>query len=173
VAVLTDSPPADRSAELPVAVTSFSECVEAGNPVMESYPRQCRHGEQLFVEDIGNEIGQSDLIRVDYPRPNSIIESPLTVTGEARGTWFFEASFPVILVDWDGLIIAEGIATAAEDWMTEDFVPFEATVVFAVDSSIYSDRATLILRKDNPTGLPEFDDALEIPVTLGISGVNP
>jgi hypothetical protein len=33
-------------------VTTFAECVAAGNPVMESYPRQCRNGEQLFVEEI-------------------------------------------------------------------------------------------------------------------------
>ena len=34
-------------------VTNFDECVAAGNPVMESYPRQCRSLDgQLFVEDI-------------------------------------------------------------------------------------------------------------------------
>jgi len=35
-----------------VLVTNFEECVAAGNPVMESYPRQCRHGGQTYVEDI-------------------------------------------------------------------------------------------------------------------------
>ena len=41
-------------AQQPVnTVSSFEECVAAGNPVMESYPRQCRskNGE-LFVEQI-------------------------------------------------------------------------------------------------------------------------
>ncbi|PIR82824.1 hypothetical protein COU20_00140 [Candidatus Kaiserbacteria bacterium CG10_big_fil_rev_8_21_14_0_10_59_10] len=34
-------------------VQSFEECVAAGNPVMESYPRQCRSADgQLFVEDV-------------------------------------------------------------------------------------------------------------------------
>jgi len=33
-------------------VTNFEECIEAGNPAMESYPRQCRHGDQTFVEEI-------------------------------------------------------------------------------------------------------------------------
>jgi len=33
-------------------ITSFEECVAAGNPVMESYPRQCRANGQLFVEEI-------------------------------------------------------------------------------------------------------------------------
>lgn len=34
-------------------VTNFEECVKAGNPVMESYPRQCRHNGELFVEELG------------------------------------------------------------------------------------------------------------------------
>ncbi|UCD03475.1 MAG: hypothetical protein JSV63_04185 [Candidatus Aenigmatarchaeota archaeon] len=35
------------------AVTSFEECAAAGNPVMESYPRQCRTPDgTLFVEEI-------------------------------------------------------------------------------------------------------------------------
>lgn len=33
-------------------ITSFEECVAAGNPVMESYPRQCRAGDTVFVEEI-------------------------------------------------------------------------------------------------------------------------
>lgn len=33
-------------------VTNFDECVAAGNPVMESYPRQCRANGQTFVEDV-------------------------------------------------------------------------------------------------------------------------
>lgn len=130
------------------------------------------------VENLGNELGKTDLIRLDTPRPNQVISSPLIIKGEARGNWFFEASFPVILTNWDGLIIAQGIATAQADpatggvnWMTEDFVPFEATLNFVVEKDIYSNKGTLILRKDNPSGLPEHDDALEIPVVfLGVTG---
>lgn len=143
---------------------SFEECVAKGNPVMESYPRQCRDGDKTYTEDIGNELLKTDLIRLENPRPNQVIKSPLVVQGEARGYWFFEASFPVYLTDWDGLIIAEGIATAKSEWMTEDFVPFEATLNFTVNPEVYSKRGTLILKKDNPSGLPEHDDALEIPV---------
>ena len=150
--------------EVPLPVTSFQECVQAGNPVMESYPRQCRQGDQKFTEAIGNELEKTDLIRLDYPRPNQTISSPLKITGEARGYWFFEASFPVVLTDWDGLIIASGIATAKGDWMTEEFVPFEAELTFIVDTNVYSKNGLLILQKDNPSGLSEYDDALEIPI---------
>jgi hypothetical protein len=161
----------DRQANIITKITNFEECAAAGNPVMESYPRQCRYGDQTFVESIGNELEKIDIIRIDYPRPNQVIQSPLTVTGEARGPWFFEASFPVILTNWDGLIIAQGIAQAKSDWMTTDFVPFEARLTFAVDKSAYSNKGSLILKKDNPSGLPQNDDALEIPIVIaGITG---
>ncbi len=147
-------------------VSNFKECVAAGNPVMESYPRQCRHGDQNFTENIGNELEKTTLIRLDTPRPNQVVESPLSVTGEARGMWYFEDSFPIVVVDWDGRIIGQGIAAAKSDWMTEDFVPFEATITFETDKNAYSNKGALILRKDNPSGLPENDDALEIPVVF-------
>lgn len=149
-------------------ITTFEECVAKGNPVTESYPRQCRAGEETYVENIGNELEKSNLIQLNNPRPNQVIQSPLTIKGEARGYWFFEASFPVILTNWDGLIIAQGIATANENWMTEDFVPFEATLNFIVDENVYSNKGTLILKKDNPSGLPENDDALEIPILFDV-----
>jgi hypothetical protein len=33
-------------------ITNFDECVAAGNPVMESYPRQCSANGQTFTEDL-------------------------------------------------------------------------------------------------------------------------
>ena len=115
---------------------------------------------------------KSNLIRLLSPLPNQSVTSPLVITGEARGNWFFEASFPVFLTDWDGRIIAQGIATAKSEWMTTEFVPFEATLTFSVDKAAYSNRGTLILKKDNPSGLPEHDDALEIPLQIaGDAGV--
>lgn len=111
----------------------------------------------------------SERVRVTSPLPNTFVTSPLTVTGEAAG-WYFEGSFPVTLVNWDGLIIAEGVATAQGDWMTSEFVPFVATLTFA---SPYKDgdqdfmkRGALILKKDNPSGLPENDESKEISVSF-------
>lgn len=141
-------------------INDFTSCAAAGYPIMESYPRRCK----TFTENIGNELEKMDLIRVGYPRPNQIVVSPLMITGEARGTWFFEASFPVILKDANGQIIASGIAQAKSDWMTENFVPFEAKLEFARPQT---STGVLILRKDNPSGLPEHDDFLEMPVNLG------
>lgn len=116
----------------------------------------------------GDAEDKSNLIRVSSPTPNATITSPLKITGEARGNWFFEASFPVSLVNWDGLIIADGIATAEGEWMTEEFVPFTAELEFVspykAGDPDFMKNGTLILQKDNPSGLPEHDDALEIPL---------
>lgn len=39
-----------------VIATNFEECVMAGNPVMESYPRQCRTDDgKIFVEEISGD----------------------------------------------------------------------------------------------------------------------
>lgn len=109
-------------------------------------------------------VEHNDLIRLSYPLPNQIIKSPLTIMGEARGNWFFEGDFPVTLTNWDGLIIAEGYATAQGEWMTQDYVPFTAQLVF--DKPDLYPRGSLILQKDNPSGLPEYDDALEIQINF-------
>ncbi len=162
---ITENPPKEKEAPQP-KVSNFKECLEAGNLVIETYPLQCRHGDQVFTEDIGNELEKSNLIRVNTPRPNEIIQNPFTIIGEARGTWFFGGSFPVVLTDWDGKIIGQGVATAESDWMTEDFVTFKATINFEAEENRDNKKGMLILRKDNPSGLPQNDDALEIPVTF-------
>lgn len=123
-------------------------------------------GASKFLTYDGVSLGEANkkdgLIEVDLPNPGTVVISPLTITGRARGNWFFEASFPLVLTDWDGRIIAQGHATADGDWMTTDYVRFHGTLEFEKPST--GVRGTLILRKDNPSGLPEHDDALEIPV---------
>ena len=104
-----------------------------------------------------------DMIQIDEPLPGAEISSPLTVRGRARGNWYFEASFPIVLTDWDGRILATVPAQAQGDWMTTEWVPFEAVIEFDVDTSV-SNRGSLILKKDNPSGLPQYDDSREITV---------
>jgi hypothetical protein len=105
----------------------------------------------------------SDQIRVTKPQPNQLIESPLMIEGEARGTWFFEATFPVKLLDASGDVIATYFAQAQGEWMTEDFVLFKAQLIF---EKPVTDTGVLILEKDNPSGLTENDANIEIPVSF-------
>ncbi len=109
-----------------------------------------------------------DLIVVDSPLPGESVSSPLIITGKARGTWYFEASFPIDVIDWDGRIIAQGHAEAQSDWMTEAYVPFVARITYTtpVPGDPTVNRGTIIIHKDNPSGLPEHDRVLEFPIVF-------
>ena len=99
-------------------------------------------------------------MHVNEPQAGSAVESPLVVRGEARGTWYFEASFPVRVFDANGQQIAVAPAQAKGDWMTTDFVPFEVTLAFTSTTA----TGTLVLEKDNPSGESQFDAKVVVPV---------
>lgn len=105
---------------------------------------------------------KGDLIYVDSPLPGSRVSSPLRILGYARGKWFFEGNFPVVLADANGEFIAQGYATAKNAWMTEMFVPFESVIKFKPPDS--GSKGTLVLKKDNPSGRQKLDNSLVIPV---------
>ena len=104
---------------------------------------------------------KSGIIVLDRPVIGQVVSSPLTIAGIARGGWFFEATFPVRLVDANGKTIAVHYAEARGNWMTNDFVSFRLVLNFA-DSD--TDTGFLILEKSNPSGLSRHADELRIPV---------
>jgi hypothetical protein len=105
--------------------------------------------------------GKEDIIVVDYPKPNDLVTSPLVVTGKARGTWYFESSFPVTLTFGTNTSEIQTYATAQGEWMTEEFVPFTVTIEFSQPAAT---KGILTLTKDNPSDLRELDDSISIPV---------
>lgn len=145
-------------------INSFADCLAADYSVMESYPRQCQTPDgRRFTEDIGNELDLFDFIHLNQPRPNQTVNSPIVINGQARGPWFFEAGFLVELTDETGQILAQGSAEALTDWMTEDFVPFELTLEFDL---IKPTTGRLILHRANPSGQPNRDISLNLPLEL-------
>jgi len=104
----------------------------------------------------------SENVRVFRPIAGDNVPRQFTVLGEARGSWFFEASFPIKVVDTNNNQVGTGIAMTAENWMTAEFVPFTAQVT--VEN--YSGPATLVFLKDNPSGLPENDDSVEFSIIV-------
>jgi len=110
--------------------------------------------------------GKTGPITLENVENNALIESPLTIRGQAPGTWYFEGVFPVVLTDWDGNIIAEANAQAQDDWMTEEDVEFRARLTFdnpteAEGAPDETSRGTLIFQRANPSGLPENSKATE------------
>lgn len=105
-------------------------------------------------------------IRVTEPQADAVVTSPLIVRGEARGPWYFEASFPVKLYDDAGTLLATGVAQAQGEWMTEDFVPFEGKLIFQTSAP----SGVLVFERDNPSGLPENAASVTVPVRFTPSG---
>lgn len=104
----------------------------------------------------------ADNIVVDTPKPGDVVSKEFSVLGKAKG-WYFEASFPVRVLDKDGNVLFEGPAQAQGDWMTSEFVPFLISVKI---TSAYKGPATLVLHNDNPSGMPENDASVSLPITI-------
>jgi len=129
--------------------------VKHGNPTADKPSYDCGILEKFPVEPASNEI------QVFSPTINQVITSPLEISGKATGSWFFEASFPVELLDGDGKLLASGIVSTQDRWMTKDLVPFTGSLEFDPGKA---DGGMLVLRRDNPSGLPENDKAIIVPV---------
>jgi hypothetical protein len=103
------------------------------------------------------------LITITSVKEHDTITSPLIIKGQARGPWYFEATFPIQLKDANGRLLVESYGQATGEWMTADFVPFETTLTFTKPTTT---TGTLIFMNANPSGEPDKDMRLEIPVTF-------
>jgi hypothetical protein len=104
-----------------------------------------------------------DTVLVDSPRPGAVVGKSFSVMGRARGSWFFEASFPVEVLDQSGNVVASAPATTTAPWMTNDLIPFRANLMVPAS---YIGPATILLKKDNPSGQSENDASVSYPVTV-------
>jgi immunoglobulin-like protein involved in spore germination len=100
---------------------------------------------------------QSPPVLVESPPRGALITSPVRVTGKARGSWYFEAEFPIRVLDAQGDMIGTGVARAEGDWQTSSYVPFEASIVFRASPT--DSTGFLVIEKSNPSG--RFQDAAE------------
>ncbi len=99
---------------------------------------------------------------VTSPKAGATVASTFTVSGKARGTWYFEASFPLEVLDANGKSLMQAPVQAKSDWMTTEFVLFSQEVTIAG----YHGKATLVLKNDNPSGDPEKDASVSVPIVI-------
>lgn len=119
-----------------------------------------------YVPLINNSHKSVESVIVTSPLAGATISSPVTIKGQARGWWFFEASFPIKIIDANGQLLGIVPAQAQTDWMTTDFVPFEVSVEFSQPST---SSGFIVLLKDNPSGLPENDAEVRVPVQFKLA----
>ena len=161
--------PADK---MPLIFASSSECL-SGNKSIDCAALDFPNGTRARVRGVrlaeGIEVVEfvaesaADLIVLNNITGGDRLKSPLPVLGRARGNWYFEATFPIRLVGKDGRVITSTFAQADGDWMTTSFVPFSSKVYFNVTTDTPAD---LVLAADNPSGLPQNDREIRVPVVL-------
>lgn len=105
--------------------------------------------------------GLSEDVVIDIPQPNALVTSPFRVSGFARGTWFFEASAPIRVLDSNEQELGVSHIEAQDDWMTTDHVPFKGVITFSEPTT---ERGFVVFEKDNPSGLAEYSASISIPV---------
>ena len=109
----------------------------------------------------GSTTPASDMARLTSPTRGEKIESPLRLYGEARGYFFFEATFIIRLEDEKGKVLGEAPAYAQSSWMTDGVVPFESVLTFTAPEA---SAGVLILEAANPSGLEENAHSVRVPV---------
>jgi len=102
-------------------------------------------------------------LKITSPVKDQEVSNPIIVEGQAKGTWFFEASFPIKVLDENENVLATSYVQAQSDWMTEDFVPFKGEISYV---SQKGGNGFLVFAKDNPSGLPENDKEYRLPIVL-------
>jgi hypothetical protein len=101
-------------------------------------------------------------VRVFDPVPGQRIISPEAVSGSVTGGgWFFEATFPVKILDADGTILGQGQARAQNDWTSTGTVLSTGVIPFLAP---HSATGTIVFSKDNPSGLPQNGESFSVPV---------
>lgn len=91
------------------------------------------------------------------------VSSEITYTNTSSDMITVELPFPRAVTGKDGNHLTQGIAQARGEWMTTEFVPFKADIKIPES---YIGPATLILKKDNPSGLLEHDASISFPFTI-------
>lgn len=114
-------------------------------------------------------VGIADKIIISSPKTDEIVSSPVVVSGKARGSWFFEGSFPVGIYDSNDKLMGQAPVNFVQQsendtWMTEDFVDFQGRIEFSQPAT---DSGYMLFKKDNPSDNPELDESFKLPIKFG------
>lgn len=152
----TTAPGADTTQNFPMATSTAATSTGSTNSGSNSNTSGSNNS--------GTQVKTADIV-ITSPLSGATVASPLTVSGKAKGTWFFEASAPLYLTDESGKKLAQSHITATEDWMTTNFVPFTGTLTWATTTGT-STRGYIVFENDNPSGNPDLQKSVRVPVVF-------
>lgn len=95
--------------------------------------------------------------------PGVSVHGILSYRGTLKGGYFFEGNVLVKILDADKKILKQSNAVATTDWMTAGPVDFEGNIDF---TGLPSGAGYFEIQNDNPSGLPENDKSILIPIII-------
>lgn len=95
--------------------------------------------------------------------PGTKVRGVVSYSGVIKGAYFFEANILINVLDANRNILKAGNTMATGDWMTSGPVSFAGTIDF---SGLKKGGAFIEIHNDNPSGLPENDKSVLIPVVI-------
>lgn len=150
----------DRDIHGCIGSAGYSWC-ELKQKCLRAWEEKCEtESSPVVLADSELPISANSEIIVLSPKQNELVTSPLKIEGQAKGNWFFEASMPVKLFSGDNQLITAASTQALDDWMTEKPVRFSSNLEFSTNAT----SGYLVIAKDNPSGLPQNDGLIKIPV---------
>jgi hypothetical protein len=94
--------------------------------------------------------------------PGAKVSGHTSAVGSIKGAYFFEANAVGKLLDANKNVLKSFPITAVGDWMTADAVAFNTEF----DASGITGPGYIRIANDNPSGLPENDRFIDIPVVF-------
>jgi Immunoglobulin-like domain of bacterial spore germination len=103
-------------------------------------------------------------IHVVAPSAGDVVSSPIEVSGQALGNWFFEAQAPVSVLDLNGALLGRGTIRTSDDWSSGELVNFSGSINFTLTTG--STAGVLLLENDNPSGQASTSRYLAVPIVF-------
>lgn len=161
---------------------SFDECKAEGNLVFDGNPSRCILSNGTIIEGPHSKtqvhldtqatsshpkpayvnVTESD-IRVVLPFPNATTGADFVVRGFAHPPWFVEKTFPILLYDLQGNLLAESIAEGSSVQDDQGRYSFSGPVML---KKKYEGQAILVLLKGIDTELGENHPHIFFPITI-------
>lgn len=93
----------------------------------------------------------------------SNVSGKIEADGILKGGYFFEGNIPISILDANKNVLRITNGTATTDWMTAEPVSFNTTLDF---TGLTAGPAYIEIHNDNPSGLPENDKFILIPIVI-------
>ena len=108
-----------------------------------------------------------ELATVDAPAANARVTSPLTISGSAPPSWYFEEQFDAVLIGDDGTVYAQAPARASGEAQGDAVRPYAGEISFTVSADT---PATLLLQEQSAGEDDGGQAEVRVPVVLTPAG---